>query len=236
MLLTINDLVVHYRKVAAVKGISLVIEEKDIVTIIGSNGAGKSTIMRAISGLKSPTSGTIQLRAERIDGLPAPEIVKRGVSQVPEGRGVFPFLSVLSNLQMGAFLIKEKSLIKNEIEEVFLFFPRLKERIRQRAGTLSGGEQQMLAIGRALMTNPALLLLDEPSLGLAPLMVEHIGEIIEKINRQKAVSIILVEQNAQMALSLANKVYVLETGRIVLEGDPSTLLGNEHVVKAYLGG
>jgi branched-chain amino acid transport system ATP-binding protein len=206
------------------------------VTLIGSNGAGKSTILRTISGLKEPTSGAIRFAEERIDGLPAQEIVKRGIAQVPEGRGVFPFLPVLTNLKMGAFLRRDKKGINDDLEEVFRHFPRLRERVKQRAGTLSGGEQQMLAIGRALMAKPRLLLLDEPSLGLSPLLVDYIGEIVENINAQAQVTTILVEQNAYMALSLAHKGYVLETGKIALEGEAHLLMDNEHVKNAYLGG
>ena len=236
MLLNIKDLIVHYKGVEAVKGVSLGIEEGSIVTLIGSNGAGKSTIMRTISGLKTPTSGEIWYREERIDGLQAQEVVKRRIAQVPEGRGVFPFLSVLANLKLGAYLRRDKTAINSDLEEVYLHFPILKERIKQRAGTLSGGEQQMLAIGRALMAKPRLLLLDEPSLGLSPILVDQIGQIVENINKQAGVTIILVEQNAYMALSLAHRGYVLETGRIALEGEATYLMDNEHVKKAYLGG
>jgi branched-chain amino acid transport system ATP-binding protein len=229
-------LIVHYKGVEAVKGVSLGIKEGSIVTLIGSNGAGKSTIMRTISGLKTPTSGEIWFREERIDGLPAQEVVKRRIAQVPEGRGVFPFLPVLANLKLGAYLRRDKRAINRDLEEVYLHFPILKERMRQRAGTLSGGEQQMLAIGRALMAKPTLLLLDEPSLGLSPIMVDYIGQIVENINKQAGVTIILVEQNAYVALGLAHRGYVLETGRIALEGKATYLMDNEHVKKAYLGG
>jgi branched-chain amino acid transport system ATP-binding protein len=236
MLLSVKDLAVSYRGVEAIKGASLNVEEGTIVTLIGSNGAGKSTMMRTISGLKESKSGEITFIEERIDGLPPQEIVKRGVAQVPEGRGVFPFLSVLANLRLGAYLERDAKIITNTMDEVYTLFPRLKERTKQKAGTLSGGEQQMLAIGRALMASPKLLLLDEPSLGLSPLLVDRIGELIERINQERRTSIILVEQNAYMALNLAHKAYVLETGRIVLEGKPADLLENEEVKKAYLGG
>lgn len=236
MLLDIKDLIVHYKGVEAVKGVTLGIEEGSIVTLIGSNGAGKSTIMRTISGLKAPTSGEIWFREERIDGFPAQEVVKRRIAQAPEGRGLFPFLPVLANLKLGAYLRRDKRAINSDLEEVFLHFPILKERTKQRAGTLSGGEQQMLAIGRALMAKPRLLLLDEPSLGLSPIMVDQIGQIVENINKEAGVTIILVEQNAYMALSLAHRGYVLETGKIALEGEATYLMDNEHVKKAYLGG
>ena len=236
MLLSIRDLVVSYKGVKAIKGISLSIESEMIVTLIGSNGAGKSTIMRTISGLVAPTSGEITFLGERIDGLPAQEIVKRGISQVPEGRGIFPYLSVLVNLRLGAFLEKDKGLMDSALDEVYTYFPRLKERLKQKAGTLSGWEQQMLSIGRALVARPKLLLLDEPSLGLSPLLVDKIAQIIESINKRSGTSIMLVEQNAYMALTLAHKGYVLETGRVAMEGEPNFLLENEQVKKAYLGG
>lgn len=236
MLLNIKNLTVHYRRVEAVKGVSLSIEEGSVVTLIGSNGAGKTTIIRTISGLKAPTSGEIWLKEERIDGLPPHEIVRKGIGQVPEGRGIFPFLSVQANLHLGAFLRRDKMGIRRDLDEVFQQFPVLRQRLKQRAGTLSGGEQQMLAMGRSLMARPKLLLLDEPSLGLAPIMVDQIGQIIENINKSSGVTIILVEQNAYMALDLAHTGYVLETGRIALEGAVASLRDNEHVKKAYLGG
>ena len=210
-------------------------ENGAIVTLIGANGAGKSTALRAISGLIAISSGEILFREKKIHGLSPQEIVRSGIAHVPEGRRVFPYMTVKENLKLGAFRRKDKEGIRNDLEGVFEHFPVLQDRRSQRAGSLSGGEQQMLAIGRALMSQPLLLLLDEPSLGLAPLMVKEVGRIIREIN-QKNVGIILVEQNAQMALRLAHKGYVLETGSVVLQGEASELIDNEHVKKAYLGG
>ncbi len=210
-------------------------ENGAIVTLIGANGAGKSTALRAISGLIAISSGEILLGEKKIHGLSPQEIVRSGIAHVPEGRRVFPYMTVKENLKLGAFRRKDKEGIRNDLEGVFEHFPVLRDRRSQRAGSLSGGEQQMLAIGRALMSQPLLLLLDEPSLGLAPLMVKEVGRIIREIN-QKNVGIILVEQNAQMALRLAHKGYVLETGSVVLQGEASELIDNEHVKKAYLGG
>jgi len=210
-------------------------ENGAIVTLIGANGAGKSTALRAISGLIAISSGEILLGEKKINGLSPQEIVRSGIAHVPEGRRVFPYMTVKENLKLGAFRRKDKEGIRNDLEGVFEHFPVLRDRRSQSAGSLSGGEQQMLAIGRALMSQPLLLLLDEPSLGLAPLMVKEVGRIIREIN-QKNVGIILVEQNAQMALRLAHKGYVLETGSVVLQGEASELIDNEHVKKAYLGG
>lgn len=235
MLLKIKDLRVHYQKVEAVKGVSMEVEEGSIVAFIGANGAGKSTILRTISGLKAPTSGEIWFKDQRIDKKAPQHIVKAGISQCPEGRRVFPYMSVLENLMMGAYTRKDRAGIKNDLENVYRHFPRLKERTKQAAGTLSGGEQQMLAMGRALMAGPKLMLLDEPSLGLSPLLVQEIAKIIREINSD-GVSIILVEQNATMALRLAQKGYVLETGRVALEGQAKELLVDQHVKAAYLGG
>jgi branched-chain amino acid transport system ATP-binding protein len=206
-----------------------------IVTLIGANGAGKSTALRAISGLIHIAGGEIRFQQQKINGLSPQEIVRLGIAHVPEGRRVFPYMTVRENLLMGAFRRQDRLGIQTDLEKVFAHFPVLKERRNQSAGSLSGGEQQMLAIGRALMSNPQLLLLDEPSLGLAPLMVREVGRIIQDINQQK-VGIILVEQNAQMALRLAQKGYVLERGSIIMEGNASALINNEHVKKAYLGG
>jgi len=211
------------------------VEEGSIVTLIGSNGAGKTTTLRAISGLKHPTSGEIWFDGQRIDRLPPEKINKLGIAQVPEGRRVFPQMTVMENLNMGAFLREDKDGVRRDVEEVFRHFPVLKERQKQYAGTLSGGEQQMLAMGRGLMSNPKLLLLDEPSLGLSPILVMEIAKIIKDIS-QGGKTIVLVEQNARLALSLAQKAYVLETGNIVLEGDAKDLRENEQVKKAYLGG
>ncbi|MGQ9694461.1 MAG: ABC transporter ATP-binding protein [Thermodesulfobacteriota bacterium] len=231
----VDHLKVLYERVEALKGISLSMESGSIVTLIGANGAGKSTALRAISGLIHIAGGEIRFQQKRINGLSPQEIVRLGIAHVPEGRRVFPYMTVRENLFMGAFRRQDRGEIQTDLENVFTHFPVLKERKNQQAGSLSGGEQQMLAIGRALMSNPRLLLLDEPSLGLAPLMVREVGRIIWNINQQQ-VGIILVEQNAQMALRLAQKGYVLERGSIILEGNASTLLNNEHVKKAYLGG
>ena len=231
----IRNLRVFYGRVEALKGISLEVDQGAIVTLIGANGAGKSTSLRAISGLVHPASGEIVFQGKRIDSLSPQDVVRGGIAHVPEGRRVFPFMTVRENLNMGAFRRKDKEEIKKNLEGVFEHFHILRERRSQRAGSLSGGEQQMLAIGRALMSQPTLLLLDEPSLGLAPLMVNEVGRIIREINQRK-VGIILVEQNAHMALRLARKGYVLETGSIALQGPASDLIDNEHVKQAYLGG
>jgi branched-chain amino acid transport system ATP-binding protein len=235
ILLDFKDVKVMYGKVEAVKGASLSIEEREIVVVIGANGAGKSTILRTISGLNVPVSGEIWYTGRRIDGLPVHKITQLGISHVPEGRRLFPRLNVFDNLELGAYLQKDKKEISRNMEEIFTHLPILKQRKKQLAGTLSGGERQMLSIGRALMSRPKLLLLDEPSLGLAPLVVKEIARIIRNING-RGVSIILVEQNAHMALRLANRGYVLETGKIALHGPAQELLHNEHVKKAYLGG
>ncbi len=231
----VDHLKVYYERVEALKGISLTMESGAIITLIGANGAGKSTALRAISGLLHIAEGELYFQQKKIKGLSPQEIVRLGIAHVPEGRRVFPYMTVQENLYMGAFRRKDRMEIQKDLENVFAHFPVLKERRNQKAGSLSGGEQQMLAIGRALMSNPQLLLLDEPSLGLAPLMVREVGRIIQDINQQK-VGIILVEQNAQMALRLAQKGYVLERGSIILEGYASALINNEHVKKAYLGG
>ena len=235
MLLEIRDASVHYHKVAALKGVSMGVPEGGIVTIIGANGAGKSTTLRAVSGLERISGGEIRFAGERIDGLAPEKIVARGIAQVPEGRRVFPDLSVLENLNTGAFLRRDKPAVARDLERVFDHFPRLRERRPQWAKTLSGGEQQMLAIGRALMAAPKLLLLDEPSMGLAPVMVDEIAEIILAIAKG-GVPVVLVEQNAELALRLANYAYVLETGAIALEGPSADLHENDHVRRAYLGG
>lgn len=234
-MLTINDINVFYGAIHAIKGVSLEVNEGEIVTLIGANGAGKSTILRTISGLLKPKTGSIQFEGQEIDGMPAHEIVKTGISQVPEGRRIFAEMSVLENLELGAFTRKDKDGIKADMELVFERFPRLKERIGQLAGTLSGGEQQMLAMGRALMSRPRLLLLDEPSMGLAPLLIKEIFTIIQDINKT-GTTVLLVEQNANMALSIAHRAYVLETGRITLSGDAKELAASDEVRKAYLGG
>ena len=234
-LLEVEDIHVFYGNIEAVKGVSFTVDEGEIVTLIGSNGAGKSTTLRTISGLLRPRQGEIRLRGERIDGRKPHEIVALGVCQSPEGRRVFARMSVQENLEMGAFARKDRTTLVSEYQRVYELFPRLSERKMQKAGTLSGGEQQMLAIGRALMSRPRLLLLDEPSLGLAPLLVREIFRTIEEINR-RGVTVLLVEQNAHMALSIAKRGYVLETGTVRLEDEAKNLLRNDEVRKAYLGG
>ena len=235
MLLEVKNIRVLYEKVEAVRGISLGAEEGTVISLIGANGAGKTTTLKAISGLKRLTSGEIWFQGRRIDGMSPHAIVKLGIAHVPEGRRLFGLMTVKDNLAMGAFLQKNKSEIERNLEVVFRHFPILKTRQKQLARSLSGGEQQMLAIGRALMAKPTVLLLDEPSIGLAPLVVAEIARIIEDI-KSAGLTIVLVEQNAHMALRLAEKGYVLETGKIVLEGDSKDLLHNEYVKKAYLGG
>ena len=234
MLLDIRDLQVNYGKVAAVKEISMEIEKEEIVTLIGPNGAGKTTLMRTISGLKKATKGAILFKGERIDNKTPQKILKMGIAHVPEGRRIFPFISVSDNLGLGAYTRKDHTEIKKDLETVFYHFPILKDRLGQRAGSLSGGEQQMLAIGRALMSKPVMLLLDEPSLGLAPKMVSEVGRIIQEINKL-GVTIVLVEQNSAMALRVSQRGYVITTGSIVLSSDREGLIENEDVKKAYLG-
>jgi len=234
-LLEVNDIHTYYGAIHALKGLSVHVEKGEIVTLIGANGAGKSTTLNTICGIYRPRQGTILLQDQPIHELPAHEIVMLGVSQAPEGRRVFGRLNVTENLEMGAFARKDKDGIRRDQDRVFTLFPRLKQRAKQIAGTLSGGEQQMLAIGRALMASPRLLLLDEPSMGLAPILVEVIFDTIREINAQ-GTTILLVEQNALMALSVANRGYVLETGAIVLAGTGQELLNNPQVMKAYLGG
>ena len=235
MRLEINDLHVHYGKIEAIKGISVVVNMGEIVTLIGANGAGKTTILKTISGLRPVSSGKIVFDGEDITNLPAHERVRRGISQAPEGRGIFPGMTVLENLEMGKYHLKTRAAdMKEDLEKVYLLFPRLKERITQTGGTLSGGEQQMLAIGRALMARPKVLLLDEPSMGLAPQMIANIFRIIAEINKQ-GVTILLVEQNAQQALQRADRAYVLETGVITKEAPAKELLNDPHVKSAYLG-
>jgi len=235
MLLEIRDLRVHYGRAEALKGISINIDEGAIVSIIGANGAGKTTILRTISGLERPTSGEIWFQGKRIDGVSAPEIVKMGITHVPEGKMLFTTMTVLDNLKMGAYLRKNRSQIAGDIDAIYQQFPVLEEKYRQPAGSLSGGQQQMLAIARALMPKSKLILLDEPSTGLSPLLVKEFGNILRRINKEGK-SIILVEQNARMALKLAKRAYLLEVGCIVVEGDAQELANDERVKKAYLGG
>ena len=234
-MLKIEDINVFYGAIHAIKGVSLEVNQGEIVTLIGANGAGKSTILRTVSGLLKPKEGTISFEDSVISGMPAHEIVAKGISQVPEGRRIFAEMTVMENLELGAFTRKDKAGIKEDLEMVFTRFPRLKERMTQDAGTLSGGEQQMLAMGRALMSRPRLLLLDEASMGLAPLLIKEIFNIIVDINKA-GTTVLLVEQNANMALSIAHRAYVLETGRITLSGDAKELAASEDVRKAYLGG
>ena len=235
-MLEIKQLVVSYGAINALHGVSLSVKAGSIVTLIGANGAGKSTTLRAISGLVKPCGGEILFNGKNIAGTPAHEIVKLGLSHVPEGRMVFANLTVHENLMMGAFLQRDKTVIRAELELVFKTFPRLKEREQQIAGTLSGGEQQMLAIGRALMGKPKFLMMDEPSLGIAPLLVKTIFEKIVEINRTHGITILLVEQNANLALEISHYGYVLETGRIILENKSAALRQNPQVKSAYLGG
>ena len=236
MYFAVRNVSVYYDKVRAVSYISLVMDAGDVIAIIGANGAGKTTTLRAVTGLAPVASGEIWFDGHRIDRLRPDRIVGLGISMVPEGRHVFPFMSVGDNLLMGAFARRDRRAIEQDVERVFARFPRLKERRRQQAGTLSGGEQQMLAIGRALMARPKLLLMDEPSLGLAPNLVREIARAILAINREEKVAVVLVEQNSRMALKVSTRAYVLETGQVALEGRSADLLNNEQVRRLYLGG
>ncbi len=234
-MLEIKNLQVSYGCIAALHDVSLKVEQGRIVTLIGSNGAGKSTTLRAISGLVRPTAGAIFYNGQSIGGRPAHQLVKLGLAHVPEGRMIFANLTVHENLMMGAYLQRDKAVIQRELDFVFTTFPRLKERDKQVAGTLSGGEQQMLAIGRALMSQPRFLMMDEPSLGIAPLLVKTIFEKVVEINRERGITILLVEQNANLALEISHRGYVLETGHIILEGDSASLRKNTDIERAYLG-
>ncbi|WP_066320083.1 ABC transporter ATP-binding protein [Bacillus sp. FJAT-29814] len=234
-MLKVNNINVFYGNIQALKGISLEVKEGEIVTLIGANGAGKSTLLKTLSGLLKPKSGTIEYLGGTISALAPQAIVKAGISHVPEGRRVFSNMSVEENLELGAYTRKDTSGIRKDMEKVYELFPRLLERRKQLSGTLSGGEQQMLAMGRAIMAKPKLLLLDEPSMGLAPLMVKQIFNIIEQIN-QTGTTVLLVEQNANMALSVADRAYVIETGRIEIAGSAAELQASEDIKKAYLGG
>jgi branched-chain amino acid transport system ATP-binding protein len=235
MMLEVKNLHVYYGAIHALKGITFHVDQGDIVALIGANGAGKSTTLSTISGLLQPREGSVVFRNEDITMTPAEQTVRKGIVQVPEGRKIIATLTVMENLEMGAYTQHDKVQFKKDLENAFTLFPRLRERQNQLGGTLSGGEQQMLAIARALMSRPALLLLDEPSMGLSPILVEQIFEIVQNINKQ-GTSVLLVEQNAQMALSIADRAYVLETGEITLEGDAQDVLSNPSVIEAYLGG
>ena len=234
-MLTLDDIHVYYGNIAAVKGLSLRVMPGEIVTLIGSNGAGKSTTLRTISGLLRPRHGSVTFNGRRVDGVPAHDVVKLGIAQSPEGRRIFPRMSVRENLELGGFLRNDKAGIAADLEHGLELFPRLRERIDQKAGTMSGGEQQMLAVARAMMAKPKLLLLDEPSMGLAPVLVDLIFETIARI-RQQGTTILLVEQNALAALGVADRAYVLESGSLKLEGNAADLRNDQEIVKAYLGG
>jgi len=233
-MLSLDEVWVHYGTVAAVKGISIEVGENEIVTLIGANGAGKTTTLRAISGLHQPSSGEIRFQGERIDRLTPEEITARGIAMAPEGRRVFPQMTVMENLEMGAYLRKDEARVKRDFEEIFHHFPILRERRKQLAGTMSGGQQQMLAMGRALMSGPKLLLLDEPSLGLSPIMTQEIAKIVKELH-QLGRTIVLVEQNARMALLLAKHAYVMETGKIALHGLAEDLRHDPKIQQTYLG-
>ena len=233
-MLKVSDLNTSYGKIHALRGVSFEVHQGEIVTLIGANGAGKSTTLKTLSGMLAPTSGSILFKDEEIAGMPAHKVTAKHIVHVPEGRRIFAQMTVRENLEMGAFLRKDKDQIEKDLEEVYTLFPRLTERLAQKGGTLSGGEQQMLAIGRAMMSKPELLMLDEPSMGLAPVVVETIFDIIKQLNK-RGITILLVEQNANVALSIADRGYVLETGQIKLTGTGAELLEDESVRKAYLG-
>lgn len=235
-MLSFENVELYYDHVYALKGVSIELMEGETVALIGANGAGKSSILRAITGLRKIKSGTISYMGERIDGRPAADIVKRGIAMVPEGRRVFPLMSVKDNLLMGAFTRTDKEGIEQTLDSILTRFPRLKERFHQQASTLSGGEQQMMVIGRALMAKPKLLLLDEPSLGIAPKLVQDIARAIVAISRDEGVSVLLVEQNSRMALSISNRAYALSTGQVVLSGVSKDLMNDDRIKAAYLGG
>jgi len=236
MYFELKNISIHYDKVQALKNVSIYLEQGEIVALIGANGAGKTSTLRAITALAKPSAGEIWFEGKRIDGLEPASVVALGISMVPEGRHVYPFMSVKDNLLMGAYLRKDRAAIGEDLERIYARFPRVKERLRQQAGSLSGGEQQMVVISRALMARPRLLLLDEPSLGLAPKVVRDIARAIVEINRDERISVVLVEQNSRMALKISNRAYALETGRIALAGKSADLLNNDHIRKLYLGG
>lgn len=235
-MLNFKDVELYYDHVYALKGVSLTMQQGEIVALIGANGAGKSSILRAITGLRKIKSGSITFLGERLDGTQAAGIVRKGIAMVPEGRRVFPFMSVKDNLLMGAFTRTDKTEIANTLESILVRFPRLKERYSQQASTLSGGEQQMMVIGRALMAKPKLLLLDEPSLGIAPKLVQDIARAIVAISRDEKVTVLLVEQNSRMALSISSRAYAMSTGSVVLTGNSKELMGDDRIKAAYLGG
>ncbi|NKB53856.1 MAG: ATP-binding cassette domain-containing protein [Rhizobiaceae bacterium] len=235
-MLDFKNVELYYDHVYALKGVSLTVKQGETVALIGANGAGKSSILRAITGLANPVKGSVSFEGERVDGTDPSDIVKRGIAMVPEGRRVFPFMSVRDNLMMGAFTRTNKADIQNTLDSILTRFPRLKERYSQAAGTLSGGEQQMMVIGRALMAAPKLLLLDEPSLGIAPKLVQDIARSIVAINRDEGVSVLLVEQNSRMALSISHRAYAMATGNVVIEGVSKELLHDDRIKAAYLGG
>ena len=234
-ILQCEDLNVYYGGIHALKGITFDVNEGEIVSLIGANGAGKTTTLRAVSGIV-PFKGSVRFQGESLAGLPANKIVARGLAHSPEGRGVFPNLTVLENLELGAYIRRDKDGIKKDLEHCYELFPRVRERLAQKAGTLSGGEQQMLAMCRALMAKPKLLMLDEPSLGLAPLIVAQIFEIVKKVNQEEGVTVLLVEQNARMALKVSHRAYVIETGKVTLSGTGQALLDDKRVIDSYLGG
>ena len=234
-LLELRDVHTYYGQIHALKGVSLTVNEGEVVTLIGSNGVGKSTTLRTISGILRPRRGVVLLGGKSMAQIPPHQIVRSGIGHVPEGRGVFPKLTVLENLEMGAFMLNDHTEFERRITNVFTLFPRLKERMTQNGGTLSGGEQQMLAIGRALMQEPRIMLLDEPSMGLAPLLVEEIFNIVQRLNSEQKTTILLVEQNAQAALQVAHRAYVMETGKITISGEAKDLLQDPRVIEAYLG-
>jgi branched-chain amino acid transport system ATP-binding protein len=235
MYFELKNISVHYNKVQALENVTLQLEQGEIVALIGANGAGKTSTLRAITALARPSSGEIWFNGQRIDRLAPAAVVALGISMVPEGRHVYPYMSVRDNLLMGAYLRRDQVEIKKDLERIFQRFPRVKERLKQQAGSLSGGEQQMVVISRALMARPKLLLLDEPSLGLAPMVVRDIARAVVEINRDEGISVILVEQNSRMALKISNRAYALETGRIALAGNSADLLNDDHIRKLYLG-
>jgi branched-chain amino acid transport system ATP-binding protein len=236
MYFELKNVSIHYDKVQALQDVSISLEQGEIVALIGANGAGKTSTLRAITALAKPSAGEIWFNGRRIDGLEPASVVALGISMVPEGRHVYPFMSVKDNLLMGAYLRKDKGAIRGDLDRIYARFPRVKERLRQQAGSLSGGEQQMVVISRALMARPKLLLLDEPSLGLAPKVVRDIARAIVEINRDEGISVVLVEQNSRMALKISNRAYALETGRIALAGKSADLMNEDHIRKLYLGG